>query len=156
METVGFSPQSFSACSHNGMSADFKNIALFPCQDPRRRTLSVGAIPPVTKPLPQDLASTIDEGHYMLYQFGNTSLLPEYLSYPIECSLDRKLKKFVAIWPTLISNNFRRRSRTASQTCTPSPGSTSPGKPPRVSLLKFRLCSYPKVSRIPKPVLRCA
>jgi hypothetical protein len=140
-----------------GFLADFQDTALFPCQDPRGRALSVGSIPPVTKPLRQDLANTIEIGHYMLYQYGNTSLLPEYLSHPNKYSpLDRKKNNFVAIWPTLASSDFRRRSRTASQTCTPSPGSTSPGNPPRVSLLKLLFCNYPKVSRIPKLVLRCA
>ncbi|KAF8798359.1 hypothetical protein BYT27DRAFT_7218591 [Phlegmacium glaucopus] len=37
-------------------------MALFPCQDPRHYTLSLGAIPSVTDPLPQDLQSKIDEG----------------------------------------------------------------------------------------------
>jgi len=96
-----------------GRGDDFESMALFPCQDPRGRALSVGTIPPVAKPLRQDLANPIEIGHYMLYQY------------------DRKQKNFVAIWPTLASNDFRRRSRTASQTCTPSPGSTSSGNPPR-------------------------
>jgi len=91
---------------------DFADMALVPCQDPRRHALHLGPLRPQGAHLAQNVAETIAEGHYMLYQ------------------LDRGARTYAGFWPELTSNDFRRRSRTASQTCTPSVGAT-PSKPPR-------------------------
>jgi hypothetical protein len=48
----------------------FKDLALFPCEDPRFLTLEAGDIQPVTKPLHQGSAEDLKVGHYMLYHRG--------------------------------------------------------------------------------------
>ena len=54
----------------------------------------------------------------------------------IICS-DKRNRKFVATWPTLVSTEFKRRSRSPSQTCTPSPSNTPSRVSLRVSVLQL-------------------
>lgn len=84
------------------------NMALFRCrQDPRNISFPIGNIPrPSGPPLERTLTSTVNEGHYMIYLYDN------------------RLKNFVSVWPQLVVAQFKRRSRSPSQTCTPSPSGT--------------------------------
>ncbi|KAF8524096.1 hypothetical protein BU17DRAFT_85176 [Hysterangium stoloniferum] len=67
----------------------------------------IGAIVhPKEPPLARTLTSSVKEGHYMIYRF------------------DRQDKKFISFWPKLVLTEFKRRSRSPSQTCTPSPSGT--------------------------------
>ncbi|KAF8510738.1 hypothetical protein BU17DRAFT_97851 [Hysterangium stoloniferum] len=71
-------------------------------------SFSIGSIPPPKEPPPlaRTLTSSVKEGHYMIYLY------------------DTRYKKFVSAWPELVLAEFKRRSRSASQTCTPSPSGT--------------------------------
>jgi len=84
------------------------NMALFRCpQDPRNLSFPIGSIPrPKEPPLERTLTSTVKEGHYMIYLY------------------DKSLANFVSVWPQLVVAQFKRRSRSPSQTCTPSPSGT--------------------------------
>lgn len=86
---------------------DRGNMALFPCDDPRTKPFRIGWFPHHGKYLPKGSEDTIKAGHYMLFKF------------------DKASKSFVASWPTLVSANFKRRSRSPSQTCTPSPSGSA-------------------------------
>ena len=77
---VGFSPHRISVHSYNDeiFLAVFENMALFRCQDPRRRAIPVDGIFPImkdSKPLRFNARDLIEEGHYMLYLFGNASFV---------------------------------------------------------------------------------
>ena len=52
--------------------------------------------------------------------------------------LDKPKKIFVASWPILKSTNFKRRSRSPSQTCTPSPSGRPSRVRPQFFFLSFR------------------
>ena len=60
-----------------GFLAVFENMVLFPCQDPRGRSFPTGGISPMigSDPILQDATELIEEGHYMLYQFGNANFV---------------------------------------------------------------------------------
>lgn len=76
------------------------------------------------------------EGHYIIYKRGNSiPAHPERICWMI-CS-DKRNRKFVATWPTLVSTEFKRRSRSTSQTCTPSPSNTPSRVSLRVSVLQL-------------------
>jgi len=53
--------------------AETGNMALFRCrQDPRNISFPIGNIPrPSGPPLERTLTSTVNEGHYMIYLYGN-------------------------------------------------------------------------------------
>ncbi|KAF8529602.1 hypothetical protein BU17DRAFT_79619 [Hysterangium stoloniferum] len=61
---------------------------------------------PREPPLSKNLTSSVKEGHYLIYLY------------------DRGDKKFIPAWPELVSTKLKRRSRSPSQTCTPSPSGT--------------------------------
>jgi len=84
------------------------NMALFPCPDPRKQAHRIGAIGvPNQKPLSKQSTDNMEAGHYMLFRYDPTK------------------NSFFSAWPTLTPTNFKRRTRSASQTCTPSPNSSS-------------------------------
>ena len=70
--------------SNADIISDFRDMALFPCPDPRKLKLSGRIAIPVPQgasPLSQSLTETIAEGHYMLFKYGNTSFVPIYLNH---------------------------------------------------------------------------
>jgi len=70
-------------------------------------SLPVGPIPlPPERALGRNLRSPLKEGHYMIYLY------------------DPQRDNFLSVWPSLAATHFKRRSRSPSQTCTPSPGGT--------------------------------
>jgi hypothetical protein len=79
MVKVGFLLRVFLCVLIMGFLAVFESMVLFPCSDPRypSRPLPIGGIPPVRslKPLQQDNTNLIEEGHYMLYLYGNASFV---------------------------------------------------------------------------------
>ena len=114
------------------------NMFLFRCpRDPRTMRFAIGNIAhPDESPLLRTSPNTIEEGHYIIYKRGNSiSAHPERICWMI-CS-DKKIRKFVATWPTLVSTEFKRRSRSPSQTCTPSPSNTPSRVSLRVSILQL-------------------
>jgi hypothetical protein len=58
----------------NGVSIDIGSMALFRCDsDPRTVKYPIGNIPiPRGHPLPRDLEDLMTEGHYMIFQYGNS------------------------------------------------------------------------------------
>lgn len=84
------------------------NMALFRCpKDPRTMSFPMGPIPlPQEPPLARTLRSSVNEGHYVIYLH------------------DKQHNNFVPAWPQLVPAQFKRRSRSPSQTCTPSPSGT--------------------------------
>lgn len=83
------------------------NMTLFRCpKDPRTMPFSIGPIPRHGPPLERTLKSSVTEGHYMIYLY------------------DKQHNNCVPAWPQLVPAQFRRRSRSPSQTCTPSPSGT--------------------------------
>src|ERR1700734_1831907 len=110
-------------------------MAFFPCPDPRKYALDIGPIDaPSSIALSRRDTSNLAPGHYMLFRYGNPSCIQ--LRTIITNILDQKKGRFVPIWPMLVSTNLKHRSRSASQTCTPSPNSPSVAKV-RVSLPLF-------------------
>lgn len=86
---------------------ELRNMALFRCPvDPRLKAFKIGAISIPNERLLRNCTDAIVEGHYMLYLY------------------DEVVRDFVSCWPNLIPANFKRRSRSPSQTCTPSPSGT--------------------------------
>jgi hypothetical protein len=67
-------------CVLMGCITGFEDVALFRCPDPRKAKFSRGEIPVPRGafPLRQDLAETITEGHYMLFQYSNAGFIHRY------------------------------------------------------------------------------
>jgi len=81
-----------------------EHLFLFRCSDPRRMRFKLGpiALPDHGVAMSHHATETIEPGHYILYERDSNG-------------------QYLGCWPTLDSFIYHRRSRTASQTCTPSP-----------------------------------
>jgi len=90
--------------------AECRSFLLFRYPDPRLKPLRVGPLPfpRAVDPLPRDSEIALLEGHYLLCQSVGNKLHP--------------------IWPSLVDNEFGRRSTTRTQSCTPSPSLSRPAR----------------------------
>jgi len=104
----------------------YRNFYLFPCPDPRMlKPLTVGTLPrfPGTSALLQNATEAMKAGHYMLFYH------------------DIRSNSYIGIWPELVEHTYDRRTRTASQTCTPSPNKESRDTKTRIDVrMRDRCC----------------
>lgn len=132
------------AHASNGMSIEIGNMALFRCPvDPRTMSFTVGPIAHNGTPLARNLGSSLEEGHYMIYLYGNSVSIHPFISERHVGLFvpDGQQNGFLPVWPQLVSAKFKRRSRSPSQTCTPSPGGTQSRVSLQLRLLRL-LCDF--------------
>ena len=92
---------------------EIENMVLFRCtEDPRKMSLPTGPIPlPSDLPLERHSRSPLNEGHYMIYLYGNSGSIHPQSPMLMHFFPDKRRQNFLSVWPPLVSAEFKRRSR---------------------------------------------